>query len=61
MEDRIKNLEEEIAYLRKKIEDFSEILRNMKVENHSHIHYEYKNLFLNEEHIDGDNFPTFNE
>ena len=55
LDERLKKVEEELAYLRKQIEEQNELIKNMKVENHSHIHYEYKNSFL-KPHEEDNNF-----
>lgn len=47
MEDRIKNLEVEVAYLRKEILQLIDVMSNMDFENHMH----YTNVFLGEEYL----------
>ena len=39
-----KAIEVELAYLRKKIEEVTDIIKESKVEQHTHIHYEQNNF-----------------
>ena len=48
MTDRLKNLEIEIAYLRKEINELIDIIANMEEEKHFH----YTNIFLGTEYLD---------
>jgi len=40
MEDRIKRLETEIAYLLERVKTLEILIQNQKPEQHNHIHYE---------------------
>jgi len=48
MENRLKNLEIEIAYLRKEIHELINIIANLEQEKH----YHYTNMFLGKEYLD---------
>ena len=48
MEERIKALEVELAYLRKQIKELSDIIKDLKVEKHTHTHIYRGNIFQNE-------------
>lgn len=48
MEVRLKNLEVEIAYLRKEINELIDIIANLESEKH----YHYTNMFLGKEYLD---------
>ena len=39
-----KAVEIELAYLRKKIEELTDIIKESKVEEHTHVHYEVNNF-----------------
>lgn len=51
MEERIKNLEIEIAYLRKQIDELVNILKSKDVE----MHYHYTNVYNNLDYFNEDN------
>jgi hypothetical protein len=46
--DRIKNLEVEVAYLRKEISTLIELIQNLNSENHVH----YTNIFYSKDYLD---------
>ena len=48
MKDRLKNLEIEVAYLRKSIIDLSEFIRNLEIDNH----FYYTNVFYTKDYLD---------
>jgi len=58
MNERILQLENDVDELYSRIEKLEEIISMLKVENHSHVHYEIKNLLIksNTDNSD-DNFP----
>ena len=47
MEDRFKNLEVEVAYLRKEIHELIDIIVNLEQEKH----YHYTNMFIGKEFL----------
>jgi hypothetical protein len=48
MENRIKDLEIEVAYLRKAIEDLIELIENGDIDNHFHL----TNIFYSKDYLD---------
>jgi len=48
----------DIAVLKSAIIELYDIINQLKIENHSHVHYEIKHLLVNQkDEAPGDNFP----